>query len=396
MAWYNPLSWNVGGQIDKAMTVKNRYQATAKDVDPEAYQLGNAYGGDLRSALSRASRMGVGDASAARAGAATIGKTDLGASPAWGQDQRDFSRVLLARAQGKAPSAAESQLRLGLGQALQQQQAQAASQRGVSAGLAQRLAAQTGERLVADTNAQAATLRAQEQAQAEAAYTGAVAQARGQELDTARLGQEANVAQAGLTQQTALANAGFEQQTELQNQQVQLQAQQAREQAISTYLGMGMTREQATQQALADEQAQNTQRIVAAQQLNAGVAAGNQAASTQGRAALVGMAGSIIGGALSKSDRRAKTKIARASARDMRDFVAKLNAVTFRYKKPEEDGQGDHVGIMAQDAEKSKVGRTFVVDTPGGKMLDIRRGFGAVLASQKALHDRIADLEGAA
>jgi hypothetical protein len=396
MSWYNPASWDIAGAIDKSMAPQNKFQAKADNVDSSAYQIKDQYSGQLGDALKRASQMGVSQARAAGAGYTTLRNTDMGASAAWGKDQQDFASLLKRRAEGQSTSAAETQLKSGLAQGLAQQRAQAASQRGVSAGLAARLAAQGGAQMTADTNNQLATLRAQEQAQAEQAYTGAVAQARGQELDTARLGQEANLAQANLAQQTNLTNAGFQQQTELQNQQMQLQAQQAREQAMSGYLQMGMTREQAEQQALADEQAQNTQRILGVQQINAGVAAGNQQAKAQGRAAVVGAVGSAVGGLLKFSDKRLKTDVSHVSGRDMRDFVQKLKAVSYRYKDPAHHGEGKHVGIMAQDAERSRVGKTFVVDTPEGKALDIGRGFGALLASHKAMHDRLAKLERAA
>jgi hypothetical protein len=48
---------------------------------------------------------------------------------------------------------------------------------------------------------------------------------------------------------------------------------------------------------------------------------------------------------------------------------------------------------MAQDAEKSALGRSFVVDTPHGKMIDGRKALGAALASIANLHQRLLGLE---
>lgn len=48
---------------------------------------------------------------------------------------------------------------------------------------------------------------------------------------------------------------------------------------------------------------------------------------------------------------------------------------------------------MAQDAEKTAVGKTFVMDTPDGKMLDMKGGFGALLASVAHLNEKIEKLQ---
>lgn len=102
------------------------------------------------------------------------------------------------------------------------------------------------------------------------------------------------------------------------------------------------------------------------------------------------------GGALSvltKSDRNAKTDIGdgEASAQDLLDH---LSARTFRYRDPA-DGKGRQTGVMAQDVERSPAGRAFVRETPQGKALDSRAGFGSVLAMLATLNDRLDRVEGA-
>lgn len=48
---------------------------------------------------------------------------------------------------------------------------------------------------------------------------------------------------------------------------------------------------------------------------------------------------------------------------------------------------------MAQDLEKSAMGKSLVVDTTEGKMIDTRKGFGAALAGMAELNQRTAELE---
>jgi hypothetical protein len=72
-----------------------------------------------------------------------------------------------------------------------------------------------------------------------------------------------------------------------------------------------------------------------------------------------------------------------------------LAASKYKYKDPERFGEGQQYGVMAQDLEKTPVGRSFVETAPdGSKMVDYGKGFGAVLAAQQMLHERIKSLEG--
>lgn len=48
---------------------------------------------------------------------------------------------------------------------------------------------------------------------------------------------------------------------------------------------------------------------------------------------------------------------------------------------------------MAQELEKSAVGDSMVEDTPDGKMVNYGKGFGAVLAAQAHLNERLNKLE---
>lgn len=91
------------------------------------------------------------------------------------------------------------------------------------------------------------------------------------------------------------------------------------------------------------------------------------------------------------SDRRVKTDIA-PGGEAIDSLLDALSAQTFRYIDSSH-GQGEVVGIMAQDAEKSAIGRYLVTETPEGKALDIRKALSAALAALAHEHGKRMDLE---
>jgi hypothetical protein len=81
---------------------------------------------------------------------------------------------------------------------------------------------------------------------------------------------------------------------------------------------------------------------------------------------------------------------------DPKNFLDKLKAYSYEYKNPELPGAGEgrHLSVMAQDLEKAgPVGRSMVMETPQGKMVDYGKGFGAILAAQADLNGRLNDIE---
>ena len=76
-------------------------------------------------------------------------------------------------------------------------------------------------------------------------------------------------------------------------------------------------------------------------------------------------------------------------------FLDALQPYQYEYLDPDlpGGGPGKFVGIMAQDAQKSDLGATMVLDTDHGLMLDMRRGFSISLASLATLHKRVKALE---
>ena len=84
----------------------------------------------------------------------------------------------------------------------------------------------------------------------------------------------------------------------------------------------------------------------------------------------------------------AKTNISPGS-NEVESFLDALNSYKYEYKDPNgSDEDGEFVGIMAQDLEKTPMGASFVKDTPNGKMVDYGHGLAAILASQANIHDR--------
>lgn len=99
-------------------------------------------------------------------------------------------------------------------------------------------------------------------------------------------------------------------------------------------------------------------------------------------------AGIIAGG----SDERIKTNIDhKAGKHDLMDFLNKLETAT--YDKHVFGLKRHETGIMAQSAERSKVGRQFVREKDGIKRLDSNFALNPILGSLKLLHDRLGELE---
>lgn len=82
------------------------------------------------------------------------------------------------------------------------------------------------------------------------------------------------------------------------------------------------------------------------------------------------------------SDEREKKDI-RPAGDDLDEFMASLDPKAFKYKDTSKGGTapGEQVGVMAQDLEKTAVGRTMVKNTPEGKKIDPLRAISVMLAA---------------
>ena len=85
------------------------------------------------------------------------------------------------------------------------------------------------------------------------------------------------------------------------------------------------------------------------------------------------------------SDENLKTDVQSAEP-NITDFLNKIGAYNYTYKDPAQDGVGTFTSPMAQELEKTELGKQAVIDTPRGKMVNYPR-LGAVnLAAVSVVH----------
>lgn len=190
-------------------------------------------------------------------------------------------------AAGQGPSVAQGQFQRNLDQAIAAQRAQAASARGVSPGLAQRMAQQGIAQLTGQAAGDAAQLRAQEQVAARGQLADALSGVRGQDIGAAQGVMQGSQFNAGLTQQAALAN-----------QQANLQNQAGMDQYVAQLMQMGLSADQAQTQANIAYQQMQAQLAQTLMQGNFGITQSQQAGNAGMKQALVGGALSAGGAAL--------------------------------------------------------------------------------------------------
>ena len=102
--------------------------------------------------------------------------------------------------------------------------------------------------------------------------------------------------------------------------------------------------------------------------------------------------GDVIGAgatALSASDRRVKNNIEEF---DSSEFLNEITGYKYNYKKPETHGEGDQVGVMAQDVEKVAP-QAVNTNEDGVKEIDYNRLGGPILAALSDLNKRLTEQE---
>jgi hypothetical protein len=415
-AWQDAVGWDSLSGKDAARHAENTKKREAAEaqartdarVDPirQGYEEDRAGVTSAQQTIDPASMNAAQLAAAQQATAASFAGANINMAP---QDQlraqqMAFAQQLQQQAQGiGAPSVANLQLQAGTDRGLAQQMAMAASQGGGA------LAQRQSQRGMADISqaaaGQAAALRAQEQLAAQNQYAQALSGVRGQDIGLA-------TSQAGFDQQTGLANAGFTQQANLANQAAMNQFELAQagfdQQANVTNAGFQQQANiaQVEAQLQADAQADAMRRAFLGaetqalgiqegafqtqQQLQAQTDAQNKANQSQQGAAGLGALGAM--GAAMLSDQSLKENIESTSDADMGSFLDALTGYNYNYKD-ENHGSGKKVGIMAQDLEKSEIGKLLVIETPEGKAVDTKMGFGTALAAISSLNKRIKELE---
>jgi hypothetical protein len=113
-----------------------------------------------------------------------------------------------------------------------------------------------------------------------------------------------------------------------------------------------------------------------------------EAADKQRLLQFVGNAGSAA--AFAFSDERTKTDVHEL---DSDALLSELTGMTFRYKRPDEHGEGRRAGVMAQDVER--VQPSAVSEGPDGvKRVDYGQLGGLLLAALADMNERLRDVEG--
>ncbi len=297
-----------------------------------------------------------------------------GPNDAFRNAQTGLVNQLALQAQGKGPSVAGAQLQQGQQANLAATMAQLASARGGANPLLQRQTMQTSADIQAKTNQDAAMARLQEQMNAQGMLGQVAGAGRSGDIATGQLGLQG--------QQVGLQGMDLS----LKEQGMNQQAAQMQNELAAKYAGMGMDAQKANQQA-AIEIAQLQQQGVlglGALQMQSGAA----------QNALLGQALGAGAGAISymASDARLKEDVKPADAK-LDSFLSALGAHDYKYKD-EKWGKGRYVGPMAQDLQRSEIGRSMVIDTPEGKMVGFGpRTIGTVLSAQALLLKRVKELE---
>jgi hypothetical protein len=112
---------------------------------------------------------------------------------------------------------------------------------------------------------------------------------------------------------------------------------------------------------------------------------------------LIGGGAMLGAGALAHSDVEAKEEFA-DPAPAIEEFLEAAEPSEYSYKPEYKSsplaGEGRYVSPMAQGLERSTIGRSMVVDTPAGKVVDYGKSFGALLGSLSHLNKKLNSIMG--
>lgn len=292
--------------------------------------------------------------------------------------QNRLSQQLTDTAEGKSPSLAAMQAKEAANRNLAAANAQAASARGgYNPALARQLIATRAD-IQRQGNRDAVEAQLAERTEAQRSLGQIATNMRGQDITTASKNADLSVQYDQLRQQyisMGMDVAKANQMAALQIKQMQQQQSQfddtLTQQKYEYGHNLGQRREEAR-------------------------TAANEAEKDRILGGISGMAtAAVMPGAPAPipSDKRVKTDI-KTDKKELYAMLDKIRPSAFEYKEPTKHGSGRHVGVMAQDLEKSKAGKTLVHDTKEGKKVDFGHGLAAMLAAQADLHKRLKKLEG--
>lgn len=129
----------------------------------------------------------------------------------------------------------------------------------------------------------------------------------------------------------------------------------------------------------------------------AGATQGLQFQANQQKAkGLQDMIGSAAGaGMMAFSDKNLKKEVKDVDTKSIEEFLTKTQGKNFKYKQPNGESyqDGTVTGVMAQDLEKSKLGKSMVVNSPEGKQVDLKKAVPVTMAAVSEIMKRIKKLE---
>lgn len=203
-------------------------------------------------------------------------------------------------------------------------------------------------------------------------------------------------------QQSAVASARGASNPMLLQRQAMLMGQQTGLDIAKESAAAKLAEQRAAEQSILQQAA--AQRGVAAQASAAELGAQQQAGETR-----AGFFGSLFssgakmatrGGSSAGSDENMKKNIEKSEKSGnelVEDFLNALKSYTYEYKEKEVNGkktpEGEVASVMAQDLEKSELGKKMVHDTPEGKMVDYAQGMAPLFAAIAELNQRTKKLE---
>jgi len=303
----------------------------------------------------------------------------LGQAQQFRGGQFQLARQLGAESMGiGGPSPAELAMRRSADANMRQQMAMAAGARGANAGAARLGAAQNAADISGQLQRDLGVQRAQERIDAREQLGQVLQQGRGMDLQTGEMayGQAADAARFGFEQGSF--NAGL-----------QMQVRELDDAAYRDYLDrLYGSRQFDTQSQIGYEQLR-TGNTLEARAIDKGVP--KKSWAEENAPIIAGAAQTLGTVATAASDIRAKRDIRPASAEtgdayravfgrrdqgreDPGDTFRSLTPSRYAYKDPERHGEGEYIGPMAQQLEKTPAGRTVVSEQPDGtKAVDTSR-----------------------
>ena len=274
--------------------------------------------------------------------------------------QMEYLDALQAAAEGRAPSVAEAQMGRALKAANDHSLGMAASASGHDRSFLTREAMIQGGNQSQQAAFDTALLRAQEQAQARAQQGAALEGVRA--TDTTLATNQAN-----LNQGAAQTNVGLRQRTGEVNETNRLGAAQSNQTA-------GLTAAELEQQRLAGLRGDQMTALGGAAGRGDAITASHQADKDR-KTKVLAAGAQTLGtlGTMIASDERVKDGVRPTTEAEQDGLLNAMRSVAYEYK-PGEGPPGERAGVLAQDLEKSKLGKSFVsedergvehVDAPG-------------------------------